>query len=128
MFLLFTYFRFIYISQIKKNNYYISNYSLLLIIILYFTKKTYQDPPPPPPEPPPEEPPPEDPPPELLLDGLDDIAVVAEAIVVLINVPNVCVLNPAGESYQSGACRAMLSNWLIHVSDTPKAYVYGKIL
>ena len=82
----------------------------------------YQEPPPPPPEPPPEEPPP------LSLYGLDDIAVVADDIVDVINELKVLMSKSFLESYQSGACRAIVSNWLTHTSDTPKAYVYGNIL
>lgn len=75
---------------------------------LVMPREDYQEPPPPPPEPPPDEPPPE--PPPLSLEGLDDIAVEADAIVVVINTPNECILKVSVESYQLGACRAIVSN------------------
>ena len=103
-------------------------------------ERDYQEPPPPPPEPPPENPPPE----ELLLfekpllekllleeleelDGLDDIALEAEVIVESIKFPNDKVLNVVYPSYQSGACKAIDSNFLIHLLETPRTYVNGKI-
>ena len=89
-------------------------------------KVDYQEPPPPPPEPPPDDPPPYDPPDPL--DGLDDITLCAEAIVEFINDPNVIVSNALGLSYQDGAFNDIDSNFLIHLSETPKTYVYGKIL
>ena len=85
----------------------------------------YQEPPPPPPEPPPEEPPPEDPPP--LDDGLDDIALCAEDIVLPIKLQNSYVENVLYPVYQFGACNAIVSNCSIHFFDTPNAYVYGNI-
>lgn len=85
----------------------------------------YQEPPPPPPEPPPDKPPPEEPPPPLEdppeeLDGLDDIALWAESIVEFINVPKEETSKPLELSYQDGACNDIDSNFLIHLSDTPK--------
>lgn len=67
-------------------------------------KDYYQEPPPPPPDPPPDDPPPEELPPLESLDGLDDITLCAEVIVLFINVPKVTTLNPVGLSYQDGAC------------------------
>ena len=82
--------------------------------------KGYQEPPPPPPEPPPDDPPPEEPPPPLeLLDGLDDIALEAYVIVEFIKLPNEAVLNDEYPSYQFGACNEIVSNFSIHLSDTP---------
>ena len=77
---------------------------------------SYQEPPPPPPEPPPDDPPPLD----ESLDGLDDITLCAETIVVFINAPNETISKVLGLSYHPGACNDIASNFLIHVSDTPK--------
>ena len=100
--------------------------SFIIIFITYLGN--YQEPPPPPPEPPPDEPPPESDEPPSLLDGLEDIAVVAVAIVVVINVLKLFILKSSLESYQSGAFKAIVSNCSIHTFDTSKAYVYGNIL
>ena len=75
----------------------------------------YQEPPPPPPEPPPD-----DPPPELLEDGLEDIELDAVIIVEFTKFPNVAILNVLLPLYQSGDCKFIVSNFLIHLSDTPK--------
>ena len=75
----------------------------------------YQEPPPPPPEPPPDEPPPE---PEL--DGLDDIAEVADVIAWLIKLPKVAELKDPVPLYQPGGSSEMPSNFFIHLSDTPR--------
>ena len=79
-----------------------------------FFNDFHHDPPPPPPEPPPEEPPPELPP-----DGLEDIAETADVMVSFINEPNDAALKAALPAYQSGGCSAIISNFLIHSSDTP---------
>ena len=77
----------------------------------------YQEPPPP--DPPPDDPPLEEPPLESL-DGLDDIALWAEVIVLFINDPNVAISNTFGLSYQFGAWIEIDSNFFIHLSETPK--------
>jgi len=91
---------------------------------LHITKEfySYHDPPLPPPEPLPEDPPPEDllpELPELLDDGLDVIAFDADAIVEFIKEENAALLNAPVPPYQSGARKAIVSNFLIHLSDTP---------
>ena len=78
--------------------------------------KGYQEPPPPPPEPPPDDPPPDEPPEDL---GEDDMAVVAEDMVLFINVPNVAMENALVPTYQLGDCIVIVSNFLIHLSEIP---------
>lgn len=80
-------------------------------------KDDYQEPPPPPPDPPPDDPPPDEPPESL--DGLDDITLCAEVIVLFINDPNATISKAFGLSYQDGACNDIDSNFLIHLSETP---------
>ena len=100
----------------KEHIKYLKNISS--IMRCFFTIfKGYQEPPPPPPEPPPDDPPPEEVPLELL-DGLDDIALDADDIVEFIKLQNDVVLNEEYPSYQFGACNEMVSNFLIHLSDT----------
>ena len=82
----------------------------------FIDSECYQEPPPPPPEPPPENPPPED----DELEGLDVIDVWAVVIVELINVEKLCTSNADGLSYQVGSWSEIASNFLIHLSDTPK--------
>ena len=93
-------------------------------------REDYQEPPPPPPEPPPEDPPPDELP--LLPPEEDEDVVIflIEWIVEFIDFEKVSISNPLVELelYQLGCCSTIFSNLFIHLSDTPKAYVYGKIL
>ena len=81
----------------------------------------YQEPPPPPPEPPPAEPPPDELP--ELLDGLEVIALCADFIVEFIKDPKDTTLNVEVLLYQEGDCNEIVSNFLIHFSETPSTYV-----
>ena len=79
----------------------------------------YQDLPPPPPEPRPDEPPPEllPEPPD---DGLELMELVADLIVEFTKEPNDLLENPVLPEYQFGGGMVIVSNFLIHLSETPK--------
>ena len=53
-------------------------------------------------------------------DELKDVEGTVEAIANLLNVPKEETSKPLELSYQDGACNDIDSNFLIHLSDTPK--------
>ena len=76
----------------------------------------YQERPPPPPEPRPEEPPPE----RLPDEGLEHMVLLADCMVERTKEPKARFEKLKLPEYQPGGGMAMLSNFLIHVSDNSK--------